>query len=596
MSEEENKNSSNSQEITNSSQNSSTEDSNANFVTPGNLLSEMYTNYNSALRGAKGLPPDWGYNVKAVSRMAELTSKNLKGFGLASLDSTSNAYKNIVSMRLPDTKSHILAAKILSGFPNHNDKVAERLKKICEPSFKTGQILSKLAGKSDWANNAVGKTFLKYGTANINDSFNNSAIADIIKRNNKLNKQLFASPVAGYYRDLLKRGNILSDFNKSLDLCQESLAYKKESDFKSCVEKLRKIKDKISLPQYKIPETQIKNIDARLDVLSSIPLVDTPPRQTVTMVLQSVVETFVPALYQIMEPSHNVLLALNKEVSERLSSTEEVLRSQLEITEKLLSASQLTQQNVEALVTETQTNNNEIKELLDISKENAETVKQQLATAEKNGNTVKELLNASQLTQKNIEALVSETKTNNNEIKKLLEVSKENTETVKQQLVTAKQNSKSSNRWAWASCILSIVAISIAVWSECSDKTEELIDIVKKSHPWSEQQISSEDAKNVHVAFQTVTGALQKNVQLKKDNIQFRQKTDRLQKDLKNAQNTLAELEKKYKADKVAWTQEKQKLYAEITVLKKQIEELNAKLISLQTKATKISATKPEGK
>ncbi len=468
-------------------------------------------------------------------------------------------------MQLPDTKAYALATKILSGFPSYNDKVAERLQKMYEPSLQTGKLLSELAAKSDWANNAVGKNFLKYDIANINNNFNNSAIADIIKRNDELNKQLFATPVASYYRDLLKRGNILSDFNKSLALCKNSLAYKKESDFISCVEELRKIRDKISLPQYKIPETQIKNINARLDVLSSTPLDDAPPRQTVTMVLQSVVETFMPALYQIMEPSHNVLLALNKEVSERLSTTEEVLRSQLEITEKLLNASQLTQQNVEALVSETQTNNNEIKELLDISKENAETVKQQLATAEKNGDTVNELLSAS---QNNFKA--SET--------------------------DAKKNKKLS----WIAIGIAVAGIITQVVFSCraekNDRTGELIEVVKKSHLWGEQQISEVDAKNVHVAFQTVTGALQKNVQLKKDNIQFRQKTDRLQEDFKNAQNTLAELEKKYKADKVAWTQEKQKLYAEITVLKKQIEELNAKLISLQTKATKISATRPEGK
>jgi hypothetical protein len=142
----------------------------------------------------------------------------------------------------------------------------------------------------------------------------------------------------------------------------------------------------------------------------------------------------------------------------------------------------------------------------------------------------------------------------------------------------AKQNSKSSSIWAWASCILSVVAISVAVWSEYSDKTGELIEVVKKSHPWSEQQISAEDAKNARVAFQSITGALQKNVQLEKDNIQLRQETDRLQADLKKAQDDLAELQNKYNADKVAWIREKQKLYAEITALKKQIEELKTEL------------------
>lgn len=522
MSGEEKMNSSNSTGDKNSSQNNGTKAPNTNFAIPGNVLAEIHANYNSALRGAKGLAPDWGYNVKAATRMAELASQNLKGLGLASLHSTSSAYKNIASMKLPDTKSYALAAKILSGFPNHNDKVAERLKKICEPSFKAGQILSELAAKSDWANNAVGKNFLKYDIANINNSFNNSAIADIIKRNDELSKQFSTTPVAGYYRDLLKRGNILSQFNKSLDSCKNSLVQKKEEDFKSCVEELRKVRDKISLPQYKIPETQIQTIDARLNVLSSTAFDAPPPLQTRAMAFESVVEIFIPALSQIMKPSHDVLSALNRVVSERLSATESVLRSQLEITEKLLGASQLTQQN--------------------------------------------------------IEALVSETKTNNNEIKKLLEVSKENTETVKQQLVTAKQNSKSSNRWAWASCILSIVAISIAVWSECSDKTEELIDIVKKSHPWSEQQLATGDAKNISVAFQAIAEVLQKYGQLEKDNIELKQATDRLQADLKKAQDNLTELQNRYNADKVAWTQEKENLCAEITALKKKIEELNAEL------------------
>ena len=142
----------------------------------------------------------------------------------------------------------------------------------------------------------------------------------------------------------------------------------------------------------------------------------------------------------------------------------------------------------------------------------------------------------------------------------------------------AEQNSKSSNIWAWASCILSIVAISIAVWSECSDKTEELIDIVKKSHPWSEQQLATGDAKNISVAFQAIAEVLQKYGQLEKDNIELKQATDRLQADLKKAQDNLTELQNRYNADKVAWTQEKENLCAEITALKKKIEELNAEL------------------
>lgn len=151
------------------------------------------------------------------------------------------------------------------------------------------------------------------------------------------------------------------------------------------------------------------------------------------------------------------------------------------------------------------------------------------------------------------------------------------------------RNEKSSRKWAWASCILSIVAIVIAIAgiitqvifscrAEKNDKTGELIKVVKKSHPWSGQQISAEDAKNVCVAFQAITEALQKNVQLEKGNIQLKQEIDRLQANLKKAQDDLAELKKRYNTDKVAWTQKKQKLYTEITVLKKQIEELKAEL------------------
>ena len=107
-----------------------------------------------------------------------------------------------------------------------------------------------------------------------------------------------------------------------------------------------------------------------------------------------------------------------------------------------------------------------------------------------------------------------------------------------------------------------------------NDKTGELIEVVKKSHPWSEQQISADDAKNVSVAFHAITEALQKNVQLEKE-------TDRLQTDLSKAQNTLAALQKQYDAFTATCLQEKQKLYSEITALKKQIEELNAELAKI---------------
>ena len=143
----------------------------------------------------------------------------------------------------------------------------------------------------------------------------------------------------------------------------------------------------------------------------------------------------------------------------------------------------------------------------------------------------------------------------------------------------ALKNEKASATNACWSKWLAIIAICISLWAICTDKSDELIDVVKKSHPWSEQQISADDAKNVSVAFHAITEALQKNVQLEKDNIQLRQETDRLQADLKKAQADLAELQNKYNTDKVAWTLENHKLHAEIAALKKQIEDLKAELI-----------------
>ena len=55
---------------------------------------------------------------------------------------------------------------------------------------------------------------------------------------------------------------------------------------------------------------------------------------------------------------------------------------------------------------------------------------------------------------------------------------------------------------------------------------------------------------------------------------------------MSKAQNNLAALQKQYDAFMATCLQEKQKLYSEITALKKQIEELNAELakISLSSK------------
>ena len=143
----------------------------------------------------------------------------------------------------------------------------------------------------------------------------------------------------------------------------------------------------------------------------------------------------------------------------------------------------------------------------------------------------------------------------------------------------ALKNEKSSAINACWSKWLAIIAICISLWAICTDKSDELIEAVKKSHPWNEQQISAEDAKNIRVAFQAITGALQKNMQLEKDNIQFRQENARLEVNLKKAQDTLSGLEKKYNAATAGFALEKQKLYAEIAALKKQIKELKTELV-----------------
>ena len=158
----------------------------------------------------------------------------------------------------------------------------------------------------------------------------------------------------------------------------------------------------------------------------------------------------------------------------------------------------------------------------------------------------------------------------------------------------ALRNENSSTRNACWSKWLAIIAIIISAlgilasggiqWhfarrSEKNDKTSKLIKVIQKLHPWSEQQISTEDAKNVSVAFHAIIGALQKNVLLEQSNIQLKQKTNRLQADLSRTQNAFVILQTQYGTSVAICTQEKQKLYAEITALKKQIEELKAELI-----------------
>lgn len=168
-------------------------------------------------------------------------------------------------------------------------------------------------------------------------------------------------------------------------------------------------------------------------------------------------------------------------------------------------------------------------------------------------------------------------------------------ETVQRNETASSENAKASMKISKLAIIISVLGILASggiqwyfAWrAEKNDKTGELIEVVKKSHPWSEQQTSADDAKNVSVAFQAITGALQKNVQLEKE-------TDRLQADLKKAQDDLAELKKQYDAFTATCLQEKQKLYSEITALKKQIEELNAELakISLSSKNSQQEADK----
>lgn len=170
--------------------------------------------------------------------------------------------------------------------------------------------------------------------------------------------------------------------------------------------------------------------------------------------------------------------------------------------------------------------------------------------------------------------------------------------------IIALKNEKSSAKNAClslgvaiAAIVISTVGIIIQVFFSCraekNDRAGEIIEVIKQSSQWSSPRVSDADAKNVRVAFQAITGALQKNVQLEKGNIQLKQETARLLADLKKAQADLAELQNKYNADKVAWIREKQKLYAEITALKKQIEELKTELAK---RALPQSNSIPEGK
>lgn len=192
----------------------------------------------------------------------------------------------------------------------------------------------------------------------------------------------------------------------------------------------------------------------------------------------------------------------------------------------LLSASQLTQQNIEKLVNEAQKNNAKITDLIE--------------TAEKNGNTVKELRTASQ---------------NNFEASK----------------VDAKKNTKLSYVAIGIALVGVIAQIGFAIFDYCTDNNEKIIEILQSKYFYSPKN-HIEKSSNMKVA-------LEKDTMVSQDNVKLMQKTNRLQADLKKAQGDLAELKKQYNTDKGPWTQEKQKLYAEIAALKKQIEDLKAELI-----------------
>lgn len=177
-----------------------------------------------------------------------------------------------------------------------------------------------------------------------------------------------------------------------------------------------------------------------------------------------------------------------------------------------------------------------------------------------------------------------------NVAKKLIDIETLLRNFLRQFKIIALRNERSSATNACWSKWLAIIAIFISVvgilasgsiqWyfsyrAEKNDKTGELIEVVQRTHPWSGQQISANDAENVSVAFHAITEALQKNVQLEKGTV-------RLQADLSKAQGDLAALQKQYNDSAASFSQEKQKFHAEITALKKQIEELKAELVKRQ--------------
>ncbi len=191
------------------------------------------------------------------------------------------------------------------------------------------------------------------------------------------------------------------------------------------------------------------------------------------------------------------------------------------------------------------------------------------------------LLNASQLTQKNIEKLVDKAKENNDKIAEQVRTAEKNGNTVNELLTASQNNFKASKVDAKKNTNLSYVAIGIAfvgvivqiglaIFDYCTDNHEKIIEILQNKS-FCSPKIHIEKSSNVKVA-------LEKGTIVSQDDVKLMQKTNRLQADLKKAQDTLSGLEKKYNAATAGFALEKQKLYAEIAALKKQIEELEIAL------------------
>ena len=248
-------------------------------------------------------------------------------------------------------------------------------------------------------------------------------------------------------------------------------------------------------------------------------------------------------LPKLQNGAAKVKIAFDENINEKVSKIESTLSTFLINFDvnvgKLLDASLLTQQNIGKLVDEAKKNNGKIAELLHVSEKNAEAVAEQLKIAEKNGNTVKALHTVSQ---------------NNFDASK----------------IDAKKNKILSYVAIGIAIIGVIVQIGLAIYDYRTDKHREIIKILQKKC-YRTPIIHVEKSKDVKIALGKSTVALQENVQ-------FKQKIERLQTDLSKAQGNLAVLQKQYDASIASCLQERQKIHAVIAGLKKQIEELKAEL------------------